>query len=639
MRARDREHVVPVAEIDVQVLEGDVVDRAAHVEAGDVGGGEVAHVVVEVAGVVGVELVGRVLRPAVDRQQRRDEVDDAVHVDELVRVRRRLPETGEAADAHDVVPCTGQDRGRARDRPHGDPVVSARRADGRRTGVRVVDRDEVVPVADGHVHVLEARVDDVARHPARGHALLAGDGNVEVGHRQLDRIGRGRERLLAAEVPLRLVAEREDRVARGIRVLDPGAELILLVLRAAALVRDGVALGVDDRRLVRVAAVRRAGVQDDVAVLVEDEVALRVDDRVADEDRFVAEVVPRIAVLVDGRRLDGHVDDELRELRGIDPGQGDRLAVGRDRVAACIEREEPALPEAELAVDHGHEDDGAGRDLGVGEVQRRVGRHGQELVVLDREDLLLAVEDDRLAGEAEQARNRVPLLVERDFAAEVALDVAGHVDHRVALVMEHRVTVVVQDRVPERIEQRLPRVQVEHRLAARVLHGLPGERVDYRLAADVDERIGIQVVDVRVARSARDRVDVPVQDDSAVRVELVDDNLDCVDRAADVARVARVDDVEHIGSAGDGLLLVEDLLERYNGRDVDLDQRRPATDDGRRAEAVVAVDVQQAAVEEVGHVRQMVVGADENLVEGRVDVDLLPARGLGRRDDHRDARQ
>ena len=129
-------------------------------------------------------------------------------------------------------------------------------------------------------------------------------------------------------------------------------------------------------------------------------------------------------------------------------------------------------------------------------------------------------------------------------------------DDGVAAVVKHRVAVVVQHRVPERIDDRSAGEEVEHGLAADVRHRRAGERVDHKLAAAVGELLGPDVVRVGVLAVLR-----ALEHDDAVGVEVLERDVDLVERAGDVARVARVDDLQDVTRRGRGLHRVEDALQ------------------------------------------------------------------------------
>ena len=123
------------------------VDR--HAEAFDRCGGEHAHVLQPIAGVVDVHVV--VVRVAGELEQRADAVDGAA-------CRGR-----QTPHVEHVVAAAARDLGVPGDRPHVDRVGAAPRVERRVRRVRGDDREGVVAGAEVDVQVLERRVGDAGR--------------------------------------------------------------------------------------------------------------------------------------------------------------------------------------------------------------------------------------------------------------------------------------------------------------------------------------------------------------------------------------------------------------------------------------------------------------------------------------------
>ena len=411
------------------------------------------------------------------------------------------------------------------------------------------------------------------------------------------------------------------------------------------------------------------GVEQDVAVLVESQVALRVGDGLAELELLVAEVQHGIAEGVEGRGGDDDADPHrLGDRRGR--VEHDPVLQRVDHELARSEVEDPR------AVEHRHPDNVPGRQIVVEHAadeieivqvedrthgQRRdEGRRGVGLadghpgagLVDHLAHRLAPVVDLRLIREvAERAAVPVehlhPVLVEHGLAAQPALDPAVDVHDGIAGDVQHRVARAMEQRVPEGIVQRLAGEQVAHRLTTLVQQRLERERIERRLAAEVLARRGREVVDRH--RGIRRLVDHRLTAGDGPQGhggQLVDGEIEGIERGDHVGRIARVVDHEAVGRGRHLLPQLLDALERHLARAVDLDERRrvrPTT--GARRLVPGRIDVQRHAVAEVGIEGARTGRRVEDAVAHFVDVDGQRTRRwrvTGEHDhgyDHRDARR
>ena len=592
MGALDGEHVAAEAEVDVQVLEAEVVDVPAHVETRQAGGGQGAGVVVQVAGVVGVELVAAAA--GVDGQDGVDVVQRAVDVDEVEgagvgvgfhmpreagrrgqgggRVGRR-PQARVAADAEGIAAAVGGDGGVGGDGAHRDQVVAfaqirvhhdrIQRGIGRVAQVSLDQGELVVAVAQVDVQVLGVAEQDLARH-AEDVAIVDRRGGGVDQHpveltRLLDRIRRGVEGLLSAQEALGLIAEIQSVFAAVVGVRHPVAGLEHEHLLAAAVVLDCDTVGDDDLGAFHHGAARRN--RDRVGVDVEAELGV-VQQIAAELNRD--EAADEVTVQVEG---DAAIVIGVEEGEGLGDVLADGLLGVQQHVAVLVQRQvadgvhhrlaelERLVAEVKFRVVHVVDRRRLDDDLEgiVGQAHRRVGDGDGVRRHVDRKAAGRQVHDFGAAehGDADLIGGG-QLVVEGDRRALVVHQVVevqsrgaglhesgrreGHAG-AVAVLVHHDVAVLVDE--------------VEHALAAVVDDGLARQVQEQLAHLDVVAGLRCQVVGggqhqdaVLVAVNVRDDVGDGVEGEARRVVVL---------RTRDVDLVAHRElvDLPVAGAAGD----------------------------------------------------------------------------------------